>query len=401
MSGLTDLKRRASAGQCCEVIEESKAKQAKYTLKPEFDVRAGFVASLAEAAASLPPDVQLVAADGSKHFAHRLILGAWSPFFKHMFSSGMREQLSGEVSLPDVEPRRLTFVLAWMHGKEMSIDPEDPNCLLDLLELAKRWEIAALCDQICACKAFIIDKSNLVTVWAMAERLSLDNLEKRCLDFAMTEVVEKKELSDVLKALSPGKFRALLASDDLPVSTEEEAFELAKHYIEKSHAERSSKEQDEILLAVRWRLLPGPVIAKAMLEPVLQEDGNIRKMLLPVLADAMQFQLIGGGALRKQMKPSLAEAVRNKHKIPVSDFSFLEAGMRVRVLDDAKALRTLCQRKAPGAVSSVKWASDMKAILGTIQVVKSLEPDLRAATIIDPGDGLSEWYIPYDALLLA
>lgn len=400
MSGLTGLKRRASAGQCCEVIDESKAKQAKHTLKPEFDARAGFVASLAEAAASLPPDVQLVAADGSKHFSHRLILGAWSPFFKHMFSSGMREQLSGEVSLPDVEPGCLTFMLAWMHGKEMSIDPEDPSCLLDLLELAKRWEIAALCEQICACNAFTIDKSNLVTVWAMAERLSLDKLEKRCFDFAMTEVAEKTELSDVLKALSPGKFCALLASDELPVSTEEEAFELAKHYIDKSHAERSSKEQDEILLAVRWRLLPGPVIAKAMLEPVLQEDGNIRTKLLPVLADAMQFQLIGG-ALRKQMKPSLAEAVRQKHKIPVSDFSFLEAGMRVRVLDDAKALRTLCQRKAPGAVSSVKWASDMKAILGTIQIVKSLEPDLRAATITDPGDGFSEWYIPYDALLLA
>eukprot|EP00930_Biecheleria_cincta_P074365 TRINITY_DN61579_c0_g1_i1.p1 TRINITY_DN61579_c0_g1~~TRINITY_DN61579_c0_g1_i1.p1 ORF type:complete len:402 (+),score=85.02 TRINITY_DN61579_c0_g1_i1:127-1332(+) len=401
MSGSSGhLKRRSLAGLCCEVIEESKAKQAKHTLKPEFDDRAGFSANLAEAAASLPPDVKLIAADGSKHFAHRLILGAWSPFFKHMFSCGMREQMSGEVNLPDVEHSRLTFILSWMHGKEMCIDSEDPSCLLDLLELAKRWEIAALCKQICECDAFILDESNLVTVWIMAERLSLDSLEKRCLDFAMAEVLEKRDFSEVLKALSPGKFCALLASDDLPVSTEEETFELAKTYIGKSHVERSSREQDEILLAVRWRLVPGPVIAKAMLEPVLQEDGNIRSKLLPVLADAMQFQLIGG-ALRKQMKPSVAGTVRLNHKIPVWDFSLLEAGMRVRVVDEAKVLRSLCQRKAPGAAASVKWASDMKAILGTIQVVKSLEADLRAATISDPTDPGSEWYIPFDALMLA
>ncbi|CAK0811092.1 unnamed protein product [Prorocentrum cordatum] len=44
-----------------------------------------------EAAESLPPDVQLIAADGSRRAAHRLVLSARSPFFLSMLSTSMRE----------------------------------------------------------------------------------------------------------------------------------------------------------------------------------------------------------------------------------------------------------------------------------------------------------------------
>jgi hypothetical protein len=357
------------------------------------------MAQLAEAADTMPSDVQLIAADGSKHNAHRLILSAWSPFFKSMFSSGMREHVSGEVHLPDVPPSQLLTILAWMHAREIEI-PQEQCAFLELMELARRWQLPQLYAQLSESGAGALNETNLQSMWESAECLSLEQLEKRCKDFAMS-LVSKSSLSPILKSLQPKQFRELIESDELPVSSEEEALKLVLAYLEATVDTSSplTELQDSILLAVRWRLIPGPAIAKMMLHPMLLDGSQVRSAILPALADGMQFQLLGG--LVEGLAPSSANKVRTMQRIPLPAFEFLRVGMQVRIHEDVKTLRSLCLKRAPGAQGmAVDWEKEMKSYAGKIVTIKDVcKFDCAGKAALE---GIEEmFHFPWNALFFA
>lgn len=156
---------------------------------------------------------------------------------------------------------------------------------------------------------------------------------------------------------------------------------------------------DEVLLAVRWRLVPGPIIAeRVMAHPALVDDQmQIRPRLLCALADGMRFQLLGGKAW-STMAPSRAGRLRRAHRIPIKSFSSLAVGMAVRVIDDLSQLRQLCKRCAPGAKNSIGWGTDMRNLVGSTYTVMELD-GLCCAALIHAGDQL--WGLPFDALQLS
>ena len=121
-------------GDDAEVMPVPAAKRT-CTLTPDASAQMQYASRMAEAAASLPADVHLIASDGSRHPAHRLVLSARSPFFLKMLSTRMLEQRTGEVSLPDVDPERLSAMLAWMYGREAVVGVDGAAEALSLLEL--------------------------------------------------------------------------------------------------------------------------------------------------------------------------------------------------------------------------------------------------------------------------
>lgn len=373
---------------------------------PNALAQSQFAARVAEAAEALPPDVWLIAADGSRHGTHRLVLSARSPFFFKMLSSGMREQITGEVNLPDVEPECLAAVLAWMYSREAVVDISSSSMTLSLLELAKRWEITELCEQLSSCEACALAESNVVAVWETAQRLCLDKLECRCRDFVMSQLADTLQegassLPPSFRDLKPAQFRLLLESNDLPIANEEEAFDVALAYLREREDSLEALEADGILLAVRWRLIPGPVIAeRAMRHPaLLGEGGRVRSTLLPALADGMQFQFLGGKAW-SLLQASPSSSLRTHHCIGVRSYASLATGMTVRVLSDVEQLRHLCKRCAPGARLKVEWVAEMKQLAGATCRVKELRDEIAGVQIEDPLEHVDR-YLPFDALLLA
>mmetsp|Transcript_20562 Transcript_20562/g.43870 ORF Transcript_20562/g.43870 Transcript_20562/m.43870 type:complete len:508 (-) Transcript_20562:151-1674(-) len=385
-------------GTCSELLPDTKSAWSQLT----------------EAAEQLAPDVHLVANDGSRLPAHRLVLSARSPFFLKMFSAGMGEQNTGIVNFPDVEPDRLTAIVSWMYGRKTMLDLAAPSVVFPLLELAKRWEIGELCDQLSNCEACNLTPDSVLTIWDLAQKFCLQKLEARCADFVMTEIkdlfkgnksangADPVPLPAPIKDLAVAQVVSLLASDELPVTNEEEAMEVAFGYVHEHFESLSFDEVNEILLQLRWRLIPGQVIAsRAMFDLALKdpEGSGIRMELMPALSDAMQFQLLGGQAWTK-MPSSAASTLRSHHRIPIRAFSELATGMMVRVVDDMDHLRHLCRRCAPGAKIKVEWVAEMKSIVGATCKVQDLRDEIAGVLLEDPVDSVKR-YLPFDALYLA
>eukprot|EP00927_Polykrikos_kofoidii_P018833 TRINITY_DN18777_c0_g1_i1.p1 TRINITY_DN18777_c0_g1~~TRINITY_DN18777_c0_g1_i1.p1 ORF type:complete len:520 (+),score=101.94 TRINITY_DN18777_c0_g1_i1:42-1601(+) len=487
--------------------DEGPSPKRRCLLAPNAEARRGFAENIAQAAGALPPDVTLIAADGSKHSAHRLILSAWSPFFKTMFSSGMREQNSGEATFPDVDSEHLRQLLGWMYGNEVTIRCESVAAAMALLEIAQRWQIEELTEQLSCGDVVALSEETLVEVWEKAKMLGASSLARRCLDFALlgaasargaagaggcscsivgqaaagngadrgrrsrspvgssfgaqtaatasprssigvqtaaaaaasasagqatqssasapaepfspqrqgtkgcaavagngSPAVEAAEFSlpPLLRRLTPPQLQEVLASDRLPVETEEDAFAIASAYVSERWPDGIVEEEvDTIFESIRWRLVPGKFIAEqAMRHPAVRMPCGvrIRPRVLEVLADGMQFDLLGGRA-RELMPASPAGRVRDKHLIPIPRFESLCPGIKVRVWPEVEGLRRICQRRAPGAARSVRWVSDMKSLAGREVVLYDTNEELRAGCfqILDN----QEWWLPFNALLVA
>mmetsp|Transcript_6036 Transcript_6036/g.13322 ORF Transcript_6036/g.13322 Transcript_6036/m.13322 type:complete len:468 (+) Transcript_6036:133-1536(+) len=410
------------------------------TLEVSRAARARFVSLMADAAERLPPDVVLIAADGSRHSTHRLVLGAWSPFFRSMFCQGMLEQIQGEVKLPDVAPELLTAILEWMHGREVRKYIDSRTGLMMLLELAKRWEIDDLCEQLVMLTCMEISDATVHEFWGAADKLSVTSLANRCSDYVQTRLVSAFSTggtmpTPLLRDLAPDRFSMLLESDSLPVQTEEQALDLALVYIEQhtplavqplrpgvvdeqSQTDRgpaaggqfenpeqisalSSLQLERILLAVRWRLVPSAKITEqAMRHPAVLDEGCGKPRPGPVaaaIADALQFHFLGGRA-----KSLLANArplpLRASHRIPVPRYEVLSKGDPVRVIPSTDTLRELCKRPAPGCFECVGWTPGMEQLAGCLCNVHALDPETCAAQVEEHEHG---YILPFDALLLA
>jgi hypothetical protein len=336
-----------------------------------------------------------------------------SPYFLKMMSTPMREQATGEVKLPDVSSELLEAILSWMYGRQAKVQIEDATEALSLLELSKRWQVDELCEQLSSCEACALTEENVIQIWETAQRLHLERLEDRCKDFVMSRISAMKQgnaaacLPPLVRELSAEQFRQLLDSDDLPVINEEEALELGLTFV-KERSLCTDKDQegaltpdevDDVLLAVRWRLVPGLAIAeRAMRDPALLEGGKVRPRLLPALADGMQFQFLGGKAW-SLMESSPAASLRAGHRIHIKSYSSLAQGMSVRVVSDVEQLRYLCKRCAPGARLKVEWVAEMKSLVGINCIVKDLRDEICGVQIEDPSEHVDR-YLPFDALLL-
>jgi len=255
----------------------------------------------------------------------------------------------------------------------------------------------------------VLAESNVLAIWETAQRLCLSTLEGRCRDFVMSQMTAALQhgagdrLPPSLRNLTATQFQLLLRSDDLPVANEEEAFGLALAYVGDEEREEALKpsEVEDIMLTVRWRLVPGPVIAeRAMRHPALLDDEQrVRARLLPALAEGMQFQFLGGMAL-KMLPASDSSRLRKQHRIPVRSYASLSVGMAVSVISDVDRLRQLCKRAAPGAKLKVEWVAEMKSLAGITTVVKELRDEICGVQIDDPIEHYDR-YLPFDVLLLA
>lgn len=149
---------------------------------------------------------------GQTYFAHRVLLGAISPYFYRLCYGDWKEKSTGELDL-DAETYGTSdsvgSTIEWVYNGYLKLDdgllPEDevPNRLehyLDILELSNVWDITALRahieNRILKYANKFIRVENVSAVLDMAERYNANDLKIFCVDFIeknkrVVELVEK------------------------------------------------------------------------------------------------------------------------------------------------------------------------------------------------------------------
>lgn len=132
-------------------------------------------------------DITLVAGDGQRFYAHRLLLAARSPFFESLLRTGAswRESQMADVTLPCIPAHALHTVFTYLYTGECLVSQDSLAAALDVLAAADYLQLDHLHEayQVPLCRR--IDHDSCFPLHERAKQLRAGLLKAHCLRFVL------------------------------------------------------------------------------------------------------------------------------------------------------------------------------------------------------------------------
>lgn len=223
-------------------------------------------------------DVVLVA-EGISFPCHRVVLSAFSPYFRVMFTCGLRECNNREIFLRDTPADSLSLLLNYMYCADL------PLTNTNVQGIAIASFLLQMDDVFNRCRHHMtenMDASNCLGVYYFARDLGAEELADRAHRFLRQHFVEVCQNEEVLE-LEAHQLGKLLSSDDLNVSREETILDVVLHWVKHGTLlddDLRARHLPELLRKVRLPLINPDYLRETMKRnPVLLADAECLEML--------------------------------------------------------------------------------------------------------------------------
>lgn len=201
-------------------------------------------------------DVFLVGSDGQKVAAHKAVLAASTPYFKAMFTNGMKESTQPAIHFPGITSEILECLVNYMYSGHTAVTERNVGMLL---EPASMWQLTSVLDSCCKFLLKNLD-SDCCLAWAtMGSLLSLPALYDGAMAFAERNFTAITKCENFY-SLSSEILGDLLTRDGLFVNSETEVFDACIKWL-KFEWPRHAAEASEVLRWVRWPHVPAATLA--------------------------------------------------------------------------------------------------------------------------------------------
>nr|XP_020667169.1 kelch repeat and BTB domain-containing protein 12 isoform X1 [Pogona vitticeps] len=233
-------------------------------------------------------DVVLVAED-EKFPCHKLMLAAFSPYFKAMFTCGLSECTQKEVVLQDMSAESVSIILHFMYTAELHLT----NCSVQSVAIAAFFMQMDEVFQIC--QAYMMDHmdaSNCVGIYYFAKHIGAEELSDQARKYLYQHFAEVSLHEEILE-IEAQQLLILIRSDDLNVSREDSILDLVLRWVNHSRKLRADYLL-ELLKQVRLALVSPSFLVEA------------RKRNTMLLSNSECSDMIEGALemIKKSNKPS-------------------------------------------------------------------------------------------------
>lgn len=182
--------------------------------------------------------------------AHKVVLCAASPYFKAMFTGGLKESEMKRVQLQGVCPTSMSRIIHFMYTGQIRVT-EVTVC--QLLPAATMFQVPNVINACCVFLERQLDPSNAIGIANFAEQHGCTDLQRKANMFIerhFTQVCHEEEFLQ----LSAIQLIALIRRDELNVQEEREVYNAVLKWVKYDEAKRFPK-MPSILRAVRCQLL--------------------------------------------------------------------------------------------------------------------------------------------------
>ncbi|XP_008407047.1 kelch repeat and BTB domain-containing protein 12 [Poecilia reticulata] len=237
-------------------------------------------------------DVVLVA-EGISFPCHRVILSAFSPYFRVMFTCGLRECSNREIFLRDTPADSLALLLNYMYTSDLPLTNDNVQGISIAAFLLQMDEVFARCRQHMTEN---MDASNCLGVYFFARDLGAEELADHAQRFLRQHFVQVCQNEEVLE-LEAHQLGKLLSSDDLNVTREETILDVVLRWVKNNSlmdGEVRARHLPELLKKVRLPLVNPDYLREAM------------RRNTALLADAECLEMLNQALEAATMHPSAA-----------------------------------------------------------------------------------------------
>lgn len=171
-------------------------------------------------------DVVLVAED-VRFPCHRVVLSAFSPYFRVMFTCGLRECANREVFLRDMPWKSLALLLEYMYSSKLPLANDNVQGISVAAFLLQMDDVFARCQHYMVEN---MDINNCLGIYYYARELGAEDLAdqaQRYLQQHFTQVC----MGDEVLELEAHQLVTLLGSDDLNISREESILDVVLRWV--------------------------------------------------------------------------------------------------------------------------------------------------------------------------
>lgn len=237
-------------------------------------------------------DVVLVA-EGISFPCHRVVLAAFSPYFRVMFTCGLRECNNREIFLRDTPADSLALLLNYMYCSDLPLTNSNVQGISIAAFLLQMDDVFRHCQQHMTEN---MDASNCLGVYYFARDLGAEDLAdhaQRCLRQHFVQVCQNEEVLE-LEAHQLGK---LLMSDDLNVSREETILDVVLRWVK-----HGTLTEGEV------RILHLPELLRKVRLPLINPDylRETMKRNMALLAESECIEMLNEALEATAMHPSAA-----------------------------------------------------------------------------------------------
>ncbi|XP_078103586.1 kelch repeat and BTB domain-containing protein 12 [Sander vitreus] len=237
-------------------------------------------------------DVVLVA-EGISFPCHRVVLSAFSPYFRVMFTCGLRECNTREIFLRDTPADSLSLLLNYMYCSELPLNNGNVQGISIAAFLLQMDDVFTRCQQHMTEN---MDASNCLGVYYFARDLGAEELADHAQRFLRQHFVQVCQNEEVLE-LEAHQLGKLLTSDDLNISREETILDVVLRWVKHS-----------TLMDGEVRVLHLPELLRKVRLPLINPDylREAMKRNTALLADAECLEMINKALETTAMHPSAA-----------------------------------------------------------------------------------------------
>ena len=244
-------------------------------------------------------DVTLVVGSESLQ-AHKLVLASASPYFRAMFTGGMREEEMSSIPLHGISPCTLATLVDFAYTAEIRIS-EGNVCFL--LPAATMFQMSHVVE---ACSVFLehqLDPSNCIGIADFAAEHGCMELEQKARQFILKRFCEVIKSEEFLM-LSYCQVISLLKQDQLNIKCESEVYQAVMRWVNHEMEARLCK-LESLLSGVRLTNL-APCFLEQQLKncPILRKRPQCQQTLAEQLK-RLKLHECGGDPPRKPCSPQV------------------------------------------------------------------------------------------------
>ncbi|XP_057273499.1 kelch repeat and BTB domain-containing protein 12 [Pezoporus wallicus] len=192
-------------------------------------------------------DVVLVA-EGEKFPCHKVVLAAFSPYFKAMFTCGLVECTQREVVLYDISAESVAVLLTYMYSAELHLTNHNVQTVALAAYFMQMEEVFSPCQKYMMDH---MDASNCVGIYYFASHIGAEDLSDQARKYLYQHFAEVSLQEEILE-IEFQQLLTLIKSDDLNISREENILDLVIRWVKHS---RKSREEHLIELLKQVRLV--------------------------------------------------------------------------------------------------------------------------------------------------